>query len=230
GIPTNLVGTWSSKSNQTFTGPGFYNPKKEQFIEPSHTGISYSFTADGHYETAYYRAIANPVNPACPGGIMQWQHGTYQVLANGSIVTAPFEVDGRQLLSQPCEGDNAIYTRYNQSELFQRFSVYTDPYHNILRLDLFRFDGSPVMPLYIAYNPPQMLPTSTLNPTSTSSGSQPSSTSSSKFRMKRSLDEWSAAFNKPAMQAKQPGWINPNMLWWFGVGATGVGSVMYFCF
>jgi hypothetical protein len=28
-------------------------------IEPKHTGISYSFSADGFYESAYYRAIAN---------------------------------------------------------------------------------------------------------------------------------------------------------------------------
>ena len=26
--PTNLVGTWSTKSNQTLTGPGFYDPRK----------------------------------------------------------------------------------------------------------------------------------------------------------------------------------------------------------
>lgn len=38
---------------------GFYDPVNEKFIEPKHTGISYSFTADGHYESAYYRAIAN---------------------------------------------------------------------------------------------------------------------------------------------------------------------------
>jgi hypothetical protein len=50
---------------------------------------------------------------------MQWQHGKYQILANGSLITQPFEVDGRQLLSQPCEYDHAIYTRYNQSELFE---------------------------------------------------------------------------------------------------------------
>jgi hypothetical protein len=31
----------------------------EKLIEPKHTGISYSFTADGFYESAYYRAIAN---------------------------------------------------------------------------------------------------------------------------------------------------------------------------
>lgn len=38
---------------------GFYNPASEQFIEPKHTGISYSFSADGHFEEAYYRAVAN---------------------------------------------------------------------------------------------------------------------------------------------------------------------------
>lgn len=31
----------------------------EEFFEPERTGISYSFTADGHFEEAYYRAIAN---------------------------------------------------------------------------------------------------------------------------------------------------------------------------
>jgi len=28
-------------------------------IEPKHTGISYSFSTDGHFESAYYRAVAN---------------------------------------------------------------------------------------------------------------------------------------------------------------------------
>jgi hypothetical protein len=38
---------------------GFYDSAKDRLIEPSHTGISYSFTDDGHYEVSYYRAIAN---------------------------------------------------------------------------------------------------------------------------------------------------------------------------
>jgi hypothetical protein len=38
---------------------GFYNPVNDSFIEPSHTGISYSFTADGFFESAYYRAVSN---------------------------------------------------------------------------------------------------------------------------------------------------------------------------
>lgn len=38
---------------------GFYDPVSDRLTEPSLTGISYSFTADGHYEEAYYRAISN---------------------------------------------------------------------------------------------------------------------------------------------------------------------------
>ena len=50
---------------------------------------------------------------------MQWQHGTYVKNANGSLSLTPFGVDGRQLLSDPCNNKNGIYTRYNQSELFK---------------------------------------------------------------------------------------------------------------
>ncbi len=54
-----LVGTWTTKSKTVFTGPGFYNPVTDKLTEPRLPGISYSFSADGHYEEAYYRAIAN---------------------------------------------------------------------------------------------------------------------------------------------------------------------------
>ena len=117
--PTDIVGTWSTKSNKTLTGPGFYDPLNERLIEPDRTGISYSFTADGFYEEAYYRAIANPTTPRCPGGIMQWQHGNWVMNATGSLILTPIAVDGRQLLSQPCEMDESVYTRYNTSETFE---------------------------------------------------------------------------------------------------------------
>jgi Chaperone for protein-folding within the ER, fungal len=54
-----LVGTWTTKSKSVFTGPGFYNPVTDKLTEPNHPGISYSFTEDGHYEEAYFRAISN---------------------------------------------------------------------------------------------------------------------------------------------------------------------------
>lgn len=99
---------------------GFYNPIDDSFIEPDKTGISYSFTADGFYEEAYYRAVANPTNPKCPEGIMQWQHGSWVFNANGSLSLTPIAVDGRQLTSAPCEDENhGIYVRYNQSELMK---------------------------------------------------------------------------------------------------------------
>ena len=82
---SDLEGTWTTKSRQVVTGPvcfapcclpcsvkqhcrvanhllytqGFYDPINDKFLEPNLTGISYSFSADGHYEEAYYRAIAN---------------------------------------------------------------------------------------------------------------------------------------------------------------------------
>lgn len=121
--PGDIVGTWSTKSKQTLTGPGFYDPIDERLIEPSKPGISYSFTADGWYEEAYYRAIANPTNPKCPSGIMQWQHGNWVMNGTGSLILTPIAVDGRQLLSSPCDYDDGIYTRYNTSEVFEvRFS------------------------------------------------------------------------------------------------------------
>jgi hypothetical protein len=115
---TDLVGTWSSKSNSTFTGNGFYDPVNDSFTEPKHTGISYSFTADGFFEESYYRAVANPTKPSCPKGIIQWQHGTFVKNADGSLKLSPIKVDGRQLFSDPCAYDNAVYTRYNATEKF----------------------------------------------------------------------------------------------------------------
>lgn len=59
-------------------------------------------------------------DPSCPKAMMQFQHGTYTLPDNGSIVLTPFAVDGRQLWSDPCANPtNAIYTRYNQSELYK---------------------------------------------------------------------------------------------------------------
>lgn len=77
-----LVGTWTTKSKkvgrrgkgnasrshasnnlQVLTGSGFYDPINDKLIEPDLTGFSYSFTSDGYYEEAYYRAVANRASP-----------------------------------------------------------------------------------------------------------------------------------------------------------------------
>jgi hypothetical protein len=50
---------------------------------------------------------------------MQWQHGKWVKNADGTLNLTPLGVDGRQLLSEPCNGKTAVYTRYNQSEEFE---------------------------------------------------------------------------------------------------------------
>lgn len=63
---------------------------------------------------------------------MQWQHGTYTIEANGSLVLTPFAVDGRQVESKPCSYDQSIYTRYKQLEVMKvclrrdQYSVYEE--------------------------------------------------------------------------------------------------------
>lgn len=58
-------------------------------------------------------------DPSCPSGILQFQHGSYSVSADGSMVLHPIASDGRQLLSEPCHSSTASYTRYNNTELFK---------------------------------------------------------------------------------------------------------------
>jgi len=202
------------------TGPGFYNPVDDRLIEPELPGISYSFTSDGYFESAYYRAVANPVTPDCVQGTMQWQHGTYTLPDNGSIVLQPIAVDGRSLISTPCRYDTSVYSRYYQPEMMKEYTLETDAFHNVPRLNLFQFDGSPQQPLYLALNPPQMLPTQTLNPTSV-----PSATGKAK-RDAQVLLQTNEPLNKNAIiHPKEP--FNPDKIWWAGIGLVIVGSAMY---
>ncbi|MCJ1277806.1 Reversal of tor2 lethality [Puttea exsequens] len=226
-----LAGTWTTKSRKVVTGPGFYDPVNEKMFEPKLTGFSYSFTADGHYEESYYRAISNPGEPNCPKGLIQWQHGTYTKNANGSLSLTPFGVDGRQLMSDPCNFGNAIYTRYHQFELFKEYAVSQDKYSGAQRLDLYAFDGSPLNPMYLAYKPPQMLPTMTLNPTADATGS---GATKSTGKVKRGLDDLDLgihpdALNREVLRKAREG-PDADRWWWVGVGLTAAGAFGYYCF
>lgn len=212
-----LVGTWSSKSNTVFTGPGFYDPVDELLIEPDLPGISYSFTEDGHFEEALYRVTSDPLNHSCAIATISYQHGKYELLKNGSLVLTPIAVDGRQLLSDPCgtSTTNSIYSRYVQATWFQTFQVYVHNYHGKYTLQLYQFDGSKMQPLYLAYKPPLMLPTDALNPTDKASETK----SSLRRRVRRSLEnQYRTSAVKDFSNDKY------DFLWWTAVAGIGVAS------
>lgn len=76
------------------------------------------------------------------------------------------------------------------------------------------------MPLYLVYSPPQMLPTQTLNPTSTASA-----TAKAK-RDQQILMHEDAPLNKNAViQPKEL--FDADKVWWAGVGLVAVGSALY---
>lgn len=217
-----LVGTWTSKSNTVFTGPGFYDPVDELLIEPDLPGISYSFTDDGHYEEALYRVVLDPRNHSCAIASVTYQHGLFELLANGLLVLTPLEVDGRQLLSDPC-GDSAStsqYTRYHQPVWFKAFEVRINAYHGRYYLQLYQFDGSKMQPLYLAYKPPLMLPTEALNPTNDASKNTKRSLGE---RVRRSFE------NQYRTTAVKETWGHKmNTYWWILVGGLGVALAILF--
>ena len=216
----------------------------EKFIEPKLTGISYSFTDDGWYEEAYYRAVSNrgfiiwwynslgsdafaATTPSCPSIVLQWQHGKYTVNSTGSLLLTPIETDGRQQTSDPCSYDYSKYERYKQKETFQRYEILTDKFHNVQRLNLYQYNGAPLMPLYMGYNPPQMLPTMTLNPTSSGTGtaaaSSSTSTSSAKKVKRESIEK--RTLGKQYLHYGSA--ANPDWFWYAGLGFISLGLGMY---
>jgi hypothetical protein len=96
------------------------------------------------------------------------------------------------------------------------------------RLDLYMFDGSPLNPMFLAYSPPVMLPTVTLNPTATA-------TAAATGKAKRDfIGEYALPLNKDAVHIKrglepQPLWnrLDLNILWWGGIGMTLFGGAAY---
>lgn len=215
-------------------------------IEPANTGISYSFTADGFYEEAYYRAVGNRTlasllprrhskltarpasRPTCPQGIMQFQHGSYTKAPNSSLLLTPIAVDGRQLKSDPCSSDQARLTRYAQFELFQRYEIINDPYHKVLRLNLFKEDGALMQPMYLVTNQPQILPTITMNPTNVPSGQ---AKVTGKVKRDGGEEALEVPLNRNAIKKRSAlEDINLDAWWYFGVGVTALGGILFWNF
>lgn len=98
--------------------------------------------------------------PTCITGVMNWVHGTYDLLGNGSIVMTPFG-DGYQQIQDPCGAVSNFIEIYNQTEMYQSWRVFLDPTDGP-KLHLFQFDGSPVAPQFQLSATPNMLPTRAL--------------------------------------------------------------------
>jgi len=157
-----LVGTWVSASQGVVTGPSFCNPLSFSFNYPSVPGVSYSFSADGYFEEAWYRFYKNAsLAPNCITGVLQWQHGTYQALANGSIIMNPIASDGRQQVQDTCAAVSNIIQQFNQTVLMNIWETRVDPVLGKYLL-LYNYDNTSNQPLYPYANPPVMLPTQTL--------------------------------------------------------------------
>jgi hypothetical protein len=92
-----------------------------------------------------------------------------------------------------------------------------DAYNNLTRLDLYKQDGAPLMPMYLAYSPPKMLPTSTLNPLVTATPA-----AGSKVKRGELPGVHDVLFKRSNGRADN--W------WWFGVFMTASGGVMYWFF
>ncbi|EJD36341.1 hypothetical protein AURDEDRAFT_74308 [Auricularia subglabra TFB-10046 SS5] len=135
---TSLIGTWSSGAGLVQTGPNFCNPKEKTFNPPKVGGISYSFSADGFFEQAEYRYGANPARPACPNVTMLFQHGSYELFPNGSIILNPIAADGLVQTQTPCGGKTSTLQQFSAQILFKNWRIFYDPPSGGYHLHLFR--------------------------------------------------------------------------------------------
>lgn len=112
------------------------------------------------------------------------------------------------------------------AEVSQKYQVHIDPYTKMTRLDLYQFDGTPIHPMFLAFSPPQMLPTVTMNPTAEPTGKKAKRTAGAG-------EELAEPLNKNAMHVKRdferPMYqrIDPAMVWWAGIGMTLFGGAAY---
>jgi hypothetical protein len=84
--------------------------------------------------------------------------------------------------------------------------------------------------MFLAFSPPQMLPTITMNPTATA----PTATGKVKRGEEGFVPQMAVPLNKNAMHIKRDPSQQPilhridlNMLWWTGVGMTVLGGAIY---
>lgn len=80
------------------------------------------------------------------------------------------------------------------------------------------------MPLYLAMSPPEMLPTTTLNPLTTSTPGGAKATA----KVRRSDNH--LPLNHHVVNKRTPDMQRADRWWWFGVFLTASGGVLYLLF
>ncbi|ETS61366.1 hypothetical protein PaG_04393 [Moesziomyces aphidis] len=169
-----LAGTWSTGSGAVRTGPGFWNPRTQQFTVPRSAGRSYSFTKDGFWEEAIFQWSNDPTDPHCVTATLLWQHGNFTLLPNnGTLRMDPFWGDGFQSQWIGCDttasaNDNntlAPVASYNQIEFYQTPAISVDAHYGVAswKLEMAQLSGEPLNPMWKVLNPPSMLPTDVLH-------------------------------------------------------------------
>ncbi|PWN44980.1 hypothetical protein IE81DRAFT_320574 [Ceraceosorus guamensis] len=171
---TSLAGTWASGSGNVLTGLEFFNPIAKKFTVPRTSGIAYSFTNDGFFETSTYTYTSNSANNRCFRAALTWQHGSYTFNPNGSISLTPFAPDGYVQVMDPCAGTSVAQYQYKQFELIPQWYNYLDPKPGFLPegqtaygMKMFNDGGggeagAPKPIMWLVRRPPNMLPTQQL--------------------------------------------------------------------
>lgn len=105
--------------------------------------------------------------PTCITGVLNWVHGTYSFLSNGSILMTPMG-DGFQQIQDACAAQSNFVEFYNDTELYLTWNIVQDPTAGP-KLYLFQFDGTQLAPMAQVSTTPNMLPTQLLRNVTTSS-------------------------------------------------------------
>lgn len=83
-------------------------------------------------------------------------------------------------------------------------------------------------PMYLSFRPPQMLPTTTLNPIETTASA---TGDSSKLRKRGAGAEmpldWKARIGSVETVGRVAQHINADWVWWVGLSLTGLGGMLY---
>ncbi|SNX86787.1 related to ROT1 - molecular chaperone in the endoplasmic reticulum [Melanopsichium pennsylvanicum] len=169
-----LAGTWSTGSGAVRTGPGFWNPRSQQFTVPRSAGHSFSFTKDGFWEEALFQWGNDPTYPQCVQATLLWQHGNFYIDAlNGTLRMDPFLGDGFQSQWTGCDTTSSATSNntvapvaaYNQVYLYNTPAVSTDSHYGVssYKLEMAQLSGELLNPMWKVLNPPTMLPTEVLH-------------------------------------------------------------------